>query len=518
MSRLRDLLLPRPLAGQGRGRATARSLAFAASLLLCAGASAQGGVELFPASESTNVNVDTHLILTFPGPPVIGTSGLIRIFDANTDALVDTLDMSIPSSPRPNGRMPRSTEAQRQALAAASRMTDYQVNTIGGVGFHFFPIIVRGNRATVYPHNNRLNYGRTYRVEIDPGVLKIASGEFNGISGSEWTFTTRAAPPSPQAERVTVAADGSGDFSTVQGAIDFAPASSSQRLTIFIRNGRYEELVFLQDKSNITIRGEDRDGVQVGYPNNSAFNPSRGGPSRRPAFSLYNARDIQLSTFTINNDFIGQAEALLVRGERIVIDRMTLNGSGDALTTYGTIYMVDSKLTGDGDTILGYAALYCLRCEIRSKGPFTWTRTPPGSHGNVFVDSTLIAVDEPLPWSVNADGSGGQKASKVLARLPRNGPAGSPSRNFPHAEMVLIDSKVDGVPPEGWGPIEEAPDFDRSNIRFLEFNTTDLRGRPVDVSQRHPVSKQLREPQDAKLIADYRTPQFVLGGWKPVIH
>ena len=46
------------------------------------------------------------------------------------------------------------------------------------------------------------------------------------------------------------------------------------------------------------------------------------GPSRRPAFSIHNATGIQLSAFTISNYFIGQAEALLVRGEQIVIDRM----------------------------------------------------------------------------------------------------------------------------------------------------------------------------------------------------
>jgi len=474
--------------------------------------------QLSPANNATNVNVDTHLVLTFSSAPTIGTSGLIRIFDAKDNTLVDTLDMRIPSSPRPTGRAPQSTEAERQALARTTKMSDYQVNTIGGVDFHFFPIIVHGNEATIYPHNNRLKYGHKYRVAVDPGVLELASGDFPGIAGDGWTFTTKASSPAETAQRVIVAADGNGDFNTVQGAIDFAPAKPEKRLTIFIRNGRYEELVFLQGKSDITIRGENRERVQVGYPNNSAFNPSRGGPSRRPAFSIYEARDIQLSTFTINNYFIGQAEALLVKGERIVIDRMTLNGSGDAFTTYGTIYMVDSKLVGDGDTILGYAALFCLRCEVRSRGPFTWTRTPQGSHGNVFVDSTFIAIDEPLPWTVNADGTGGQNASKVLARLPRNGPAGSPSRNFPHAEMVLINSRLDGVPPQGWGPIEDAPDFDRSHLKLWAFNTTDLHGRPVDVSQRHPVSKQLTQPGDAKAIADYSTPQFVLDGWQPIVH
>jgi pectinesterase len=476
-------------------------------------------VKLFPANNATNVNPDTQLVLDFASAPTLGTSGLIRIHDAGDDSLVDTLDLNIAPSPYPTGRAPRMTEAERRAMAASSKMNDYQVNTVGGVEFHFFPVIVRGSKATIYPHNGRLKYGRKYRVRIDRGVLKTAERNFTGITDdSSWTFTTKAAPPQAYAERVVVAADGSGDFNTVQGAIDFAPAKAAKRLTIFIESGNYEELVFLNGKSNLTIRGEDREAVKVGYPNNSAFNPPRGGPSRRPAFSIQEGSDIQLSNFTINNYFIGQAEALLVRGERIVIDHMTLSGSGDALTTYGTIYMADSKLSGHGDTILAYAALFCLRCELHSHGPFTWTRTPQGSHGNVFVDSTFTAVDEPLPWSVDPnDKSGELMASKALARLPRNGP-GSTQVNFPYAEMVLINSRMHGVPPEGWGPIEEAPAFDSSNVRFWEFNTMDLDARPIDVSHRHPVSRQLQQPRDAKTIADYSTPAFVLNGWTPLVH
>jgi len=179
--------------------------------------------------------------------------------------------------------------------------------------------------------------------------------------------------------------------------------------------------------------------------------------------------------------------------------------------------MVDSKLVGDGDTILGYAALFCLRCEIQSTGPFTWTRTPKGSHGNVFVESKFIYRDSPLPWTVNPDGTGGTKSTGVFARLPRNGPAGSPSANFPYAEMVVINAKSEGVPVQGWGPVEDAPAFDHANLHFWEVGTTDLAGRPVDLSKRDPAVKVLDKDKDAKTIADYRSPEFVLGGWKPVV-
>ena len=109
----------------------------------------QAGVTLFPSSGAANVNPDTQLRLTFPAPPQIGKSGLIRIYDAADNSLVDTIDMSIPPSLNPNGRSTATTEAERQAQGRDTKMADFQVNTIAGVDFHFFPIIVRGNTATL---------------------------------------------------------------------------------------------------------------------------------------------------------------------------------------------------------------------------------------------------------------------------------------------------------------------------------------------------------------------------------
>nr|WP_295106498.1 pectinesterase family protein [uncultured Caulobacter sp.] len=469
--------------------------------------------KLFPAAGARNVNPDTQLVLTFAAPPKVGTSGRVQILDAADNSVVDILDLSIPASPVPDGR-PKSATGETKSPAppkpAGPDNPDFQAVQVGGAWFHFFPVTAKGNAATIHPHNGALKYGRTYIVRLDPQVLTTADGQPLEATKS-WTFTTKAAPPKAGVDRVVVSADGKGDFSTVQGAIDFAPQVSAKPLTIFIRNGDYQEIVYLKGKSNLTLRGESREGVVVHYPNNSAFNRIR------PAFTVTEANDIQLSTFTIRNDFIGQAEALLLRGERNIVDRMTLNGSGDAFTTYGSIYMVDSTLTGDGDTILGYAALYCLRCTIKSVGPFTWTRTPKGRHGNVFVDSKLIYVDKPLPWSITAANPEGRKTEGTFGRLPRNGPASSPMANFPYAEFVLIDSKTDGVPPEGWGAVEDRATFDWSNLRLFEFNTRDLAGKPIDLSKRHPAMRALTLPTDAQTVAEYRRPEFVLGGWKPVV-
>jgi len=469
------------------------------------------GLKLVPADGAVSVNPDTHLVVTLAIGPTLGKSGKIRIFDTQGDRLVDVLDLGIPSGPH--------VSLAQSAADAKAREQDglpepvYQETTIGGQqGFHFHPVIVHGRVATIYPHNGALQYGRTYRVVIDAGVFGFPGGESPMADKPiAWTFATRTSAPDTGQGVITVAADGSGDFNTVQGAIDAAPANPENRFTIVIRNGNYEEIVFARQKSNLTIRGEDRDGVVVGYGNNSSFNPSRDDVSLRPAFSLLDSTGLLLENFTIRNYYIGQAEALKVSGSRNTLRNMTLEGSGDALNLRGPIYIADTKLTGDGDTILGWGPAFFERCEIHSIGPFQWIRNPETNHGNVFKDCMFIGRDEPLPWTRTADG-GGRKVDAVIARLPNNH-----GLNYPFAEAVLINARMDGIAPVGWGPVEDAGTFDWSNVHFWEYNSTNLDGTPVDMSQRHPIVRELLLPGDADLIRNYSDPAFVLGGWDPLI-
>jgi pectinesterase len=206
------------------------------------------GQQLSPTNGQKNVNPDAQLVITFPSPPTIGTSGTVRVFDAANHQLIDMLDLAIPSSPSPFGN--GSTKANY------SDTTTYQTNIIGGMDFYFRPIIVRGNAAIIYLHNNQLEYRRTYSIEIDPQVLTLADTTFNGsTSDHPWTFSTKPQRPSSNCTQVVVTADGSGDFNTVQGAIDWAAANPTKRITVLIRDGNYEELVYWQYKTNLTLRG-----------------------------------------------------------------------------------------------------------------------------------------------------------------------------------------------------------------------------------------------------------------------
>ncbi len=481
----------------------------------------------FPANKADNVNPDTHLVLTFSETPTLGTSGKIRIFDAETNMLVDSLDLSIPPGPTEPNRekapyiaSPYSyvstnfTNANTQpgtpSGGALPTSNAYQLTIIGRFtdGFHFYPVIIHNSVATLYPHHNLLEYNKTYYVEVDSSVFRLPHQKFNGLYGEQaWRFSTKKEAPNKNAHQLVVAADGTGDFNTVQGAVDFVPDYQNERTTIFIKNGRYEEIVYFRNKWNVTFLGESRDSVWVGYPNNEVFNPhpvnistnEKPGtfPSRRVAFAADNCKGIHLVNMTLEsvNEKPAQAEGLLLNGSENIVYNVTILGSGDALQSNGSAYYENVRLTGFGDNVLGRGPAFFKNCELISfYGPHMWIRNTEANHGNVFVDCIFRMQGE---------------QETVIARTTDNNRGG-----YPYCEAVLLNCKLQGVRPEGWGVKGNAT----SNIHYWEFNSTNLLdGMPIDASQRHPISRQLTMEKDAEIIRNYSNPAYVLEGWEPVL-
>jgi pectinesterase len=501
-------------------------LVVAASISAHQGPAAPAGVVRLPADRAAGVNPDTHLVITFPSPPTLGNAGMIRIYDAADNRLVDTLDLSIPAGPSsgagggaaaPYTPVPyeyvsghftnaNTVPGTPSGVAAATPAT-HQLTIIGGFtdAFHFYPVIIRGNVATIYPHNNLLGYGKTYYVQIDPGVLTLSDGSFTGFGGKGgWTFSTRKTPPPPDASRIVVSGDGTGDFNTVQGAVDFVPEKNPRRTTIFIKNGMYEEIVYFRNKTNITFLGEDREKVQVFYANNEVFNPHPPNvstnewpgtfPSRRAAFMADHSSGIHLVNFTVKTTARGQAEGLLLAGGQNIVSHVTIVGSGDALQVNGSVYVTDSLIVGDGDTILGRGPAFFNDCELDSRSVYMWTRNTSANHGNVFLNCRFKTLGDGVT---------------EIARAPTNR-----GTSYPNAEVVLINCALAGISPVGWGTVGG----DTSDVHYWEYNSTNVGdGTPVDVSQRHPVSRQLTKEKDATVIANYSNPTWVLGGWTPTM-
>ncbi|HTB62756.1 MAG TPA: pectinesterase family protein, partial [Opitutales bacterium] len=423
----------------------------------------------FPADQATNVNPDTHLFINFNDTPTLGASGQIRIYDAANDQVVDTLDLSIPPGPRGAARGVRGPAAPSTTPPA------YQLNIIGGFkeGFHFYPVFINDHTATIYPHNNVLTYGKTYYVQIDPGVLTLGDGSFTGISGKTgWTFSTKKAPPAKDATRLVVAADGSGDFNTVQGAVDFTADKNEKPVTLFIKKGTYEEIVYFRNKTNLTFLGEDRQGVLIGYPNNENFNGAAPGtktnetpdtfPYRRVAFMGDHSSGIHIVNLTLENFNAagGQCEALLLMGGQNIVSHVNLLGHTDTLQFNDSVYATDCHVEGTNDFIWGRGPAFFNNCNFKglANGPFMWVRSTSASHGFVFANCQFTNAT-PRP-------------NIILARNPAGG---TPASSYPNSEVVLLDCAVGDFSPALW-----SLGGDTSQMHYWEFHTTNLAdGQPA---------------------------------------
>ena len=482
-----------------------------AAFIVCMKLLAQSPVGFYPKENAHNINIDTHLIIEFDQLVKAGTKGIVTVFDKTTNKVVDKIDMSLPAGPtegqpvNPHATYTpvpyiyksehitnRNTRPGTPSGAAKEDKRKYQKTIIGGFSdaFHFYPVICHGNKATVYLHNNMLDYGHEYEIKIGKGVIEGWNGK------KSWKFTTKATAPSTDKSQVVVAADGSGDFSTLQGAMDWMPdslPSEASRKTVFVKNGDYEELVYFRNKRFVTIQGESMDGVVVHYPNNEVFNPHpvdiktnevKGTfPSRRAAVAADNCADMIFKNITFKTDCKGQAEGFLLNGERNFSENVHVIGDGDALQANGSAYWLNCIIDGGGDTVLGRGPSYFNHCTISTHGPFMWIRNTAENHGNIFNDCTFKGLGE----------------NAVIARLPANH-----GKSYPHSECVLLNCTLDGVPAIGFEPVAEP------TVTLLEFNSHDKDGKAIDVSRRHQYVRQLDAIKDAELIGKYADARWVL--------
>jgi hypothetical protein len=211
--------------------------------------------------------------MTFATEPVVGASGKIRVFDA-----------AAPDVP--------AVEIDLGATAWSGLIASKALQ-LGK------PVFVDGKDVVVYLAGAVLAPEHAYYVTVDQGVFLDAEGNsLGGMSDPEaWRFTTvRPAPASPS-ERI-VALDGSGDYCSVQGAIDSVPAANASRVTITLRPGVYREIVQILGKNMLTLRGDDRDTTVIAYANNDDLNAGTRG---RPMVNADNSNDLVFETMTFHN-------------------------------------------------------------------------------------------------------------------------------------------------------------------------------------------------------------------------
>jgi len=169
--------------------------------------------------------------------------------------------------------------------------------------------------------------------------------------------------------RIVVAADGSGDFKTVQQAVDHVPDNNNQPVVIHIKRGIYQEQVRVPaGKRYLTFHGEDPRKTVLTY----RLSAQKAGNTRLAFSTLINANDFRAENLTFENWFGtgSQAVALFVDADCASFKNCRFVGWQDTLFVNGSQhYFKDCYIEGHVDFIFGTASAIFEDCTIHSKGP-----------------------------------------------------------------------------------------------------------------------------------------------------
>lgn len=244
--------------------------------------------------------------------------------------------------------------------------------------------------------------------------------------------------PSGITKTITVAKDGSGQYSTVQAAIDSVANGSTAHIRVNIKAGTYTEKLTIANRTNLCLVGDDADTTILTY------NDSNGsvGSTSGSASVWISANDFSATRLTFRNSYGAgsQAVALRTTGQRQQFSDCRLVGYQDTLYVHsGTQYFRKCYVQGNTDYVFGGATAVLQDCEVRNvqsgsavAAPNTASST---AYGIVFLGGQFTAasgvsnVALARPWG--ADGAaaflnaslGGHISAAGFTSMSGNSPA-----------------------------------------------------------------------------------------------
>ncbi|RYY15544.1 MAG: pectin esterase [Cytophagaceae bacterium] len=218
-----------------------------------------------------------------------------------------------------------------------------------------------------------------------------------GVTLGLATLVAQAQTTAPTGPLV-VAADGSGQYRTVQAAIDAVPNQSAVPVIIQLKPGTYHEKVVVPTlKTHLVLRGDDAVSTVITYSDHSGAN----GITTPTSYSvLVQAADFTAENVTFENAAgytAGQAVALHVEGDRAIFRHCRMVGNQDVLFLAAggsRQYYQDCYIEGTTDFIFGTATAVFEGCEIRSKRNSyiaAAATTERQAYGFVFLNCRLTA-------------------------------------------------------------------------------------------------------------------------------
>ncbi len=287
-----------------------------------------------------------------------------------------------------------------------------------------------------------------------------------------------------------VAGDGSGDFLTVQEAINAVPDFRKNRTTIFIKKGIYKEkLVLPASKTLVSFIGEDPEETILTYDDYAQKKNRFGeevGTTGSTSFYIFGEGFIAENiTFENSAGPVGQAVAVRIESDMVAFKNCRFMGNQDTLYPHGKNsrqYYKNCYIEGTVDFIFGWSTAVFEDCTIfcKTKGYVTAPSTEEGTaYGFVFLNCDITG---------NAP-----EHSFYLGRPWR-----------PYGKSVFIGCKLGKhIRPEGW---HNWGDTNKEKTAyFAEYNNT---GEGADTSDRVTWSHQLTSE-----LAKMYTAENILGEW-----
>lgn len=292
-------------------------------------------------------------------------------------------------------------------------------------------------------------------------------------------------------DTLVVSRDGTGEFRTIDEAIEVCRAFMDYTKVIYVKKGVYKEKLIIPSwLTNITICGEDRDNTIITWDDHANIKMPVGGLDSEAAvkgkpmgtFRTYTLKVqgsyITLKDITIENNAakLGQAVTLHTEGDHILVQNCRLLGNQDTVYTGvgGTrVAFYDCYIEGTTDFIFGPSIAWFQNCEIHSKANsyITAASTPAGQkYGYVFYKCRLTADKD---------------VDKVYL--------GRPWRPF--AATIFMDCELGKhIRPEGWHNWNNAKN--EETARYAEYGN---KGEGASTKNRVKWSKQLSKKEAAKV-------------------
>ena len=343
------------------------------------------------------------------------------------------------------------------------------------------------------------------------------------------TAVTVVPAPKPLVADITVAADGSGDFATVQAGINAAPAGSSVKPTVvFIKPGTYREVVSITkpylilkgttgNAADVVITYDNANGTATGPTTCPAVTATTCGTSGSATVSVTSA-NVTVRDLTIANGFVAakhpeignfntQAVALKATADKQIYNNVRLLGVQDTLLADAA-----GNISSDGS---GYARQYYVNSFIEGNVDFVFGRADAvfdrdtfhataHSGGTIFAPSTASKAKGYLVYGSRIE-SGNDAGTFYLGRPWRAFNDGAYADNS-RGQTVLVNTWMN----DGFDLTHPWTDF-APNVwndgRFAEIGTT---GPGTAINANRP---QLGST------AGYTPAAWLAGtdGWNPVL-